>query len=49
MDHIRESELTGQDGKRAQTLIATMEGSVQILAKRVQKSNCDGRPSGHRS
>ena len=22
---------------------------VQILAKRVQKSNCDGRPSGHRS
>ena len=22
-------------------------GDVQILAKRVQKSNCDGRPSGH--
>ena len=22
---------------------------VQILAKRVQKANCDGRPSGHRS
>ena len=51
--HIRVLEKALHSEWLAQTFIQPKKDGhvhcVQILAKRVQKSNCDGRPSGHRS
>ena len=40
---------SGAEAAKTQPQASQKQQHVQILAKRVQNANCDGRPSGHRS